>query len=169
MSLGQANTHYLYKTRHVVEVHYTSDHELVISAYMAIRHSCCIPRNWPFCSTSRPQQEQALVNNKKVSPCSSPYFLLHKNTEENEHATGVLCSSLRYVASLSTWLSKPLLALPRVHLSTTKPDPRRTRGSQGLLYQMCPSDARKTLGVQSRHPVGCTPFTHCSIVRVPEK
>ena len=55
-----------------------------------------------------------------------PIFLLHKENQKNEHATGVLCSSLRYVASLSTWLSK--LLLPRVHFSTTKPDPRRTKG-----------------------------------------
>src|SRR5215813_3026526 len=96
-------------------------------------------------------------------------FLLHKNTEENEHATGVLCSSLRYVASLSTWLSKLLLPLPLVHFSTPKPDPRRTRGSQGYCNRCVPRAQAKPWASRVRHPVDCTPFTHCSIVRVPEK
>ena len=58
-----------------------------------------------------------------------PIFLLRKEIQKNEHAMGVLCSSRRYVASLSTWLSK--LLLPRVHFSTTKPDPPWTKEVTG--------------------------------------
>ena len=32
----------------VVDAHHTSHHASVVSAYMAIDHSCCIPWDWPL-------------------------------------------------------------------------------------------------------------------------
>ena len=45
---GAGQYPFSYESHHVVDTPYTSTHEPVVSTYMAIDHSCCIPWDWPL-------------------------------------------------------------------------------------------------------------------------